>query len=787
MAIQILGLRDYINQAGQKQKREQFFARNWRVPDVESIFDPAILGPVLETIPEAERFNLYFTVADCFEERVIGEKGRRLREQHVIPFDIDNLAIPLHSDGMEEAAHAARHALACLGIDLKEAAVLFSGNGVQFFIKLDAPILSDDYFDHARDHYAAVCRRIQAYLVHHNIKGTVDTSVFSAARLMRLPNTRNIKPNKPERMARIINGTMKTLGFDLFKISGIESVEPAAHLSDIALKNYPKPDTKAVCAGCKFLQHCEQNQEKISEPQWYAAMSIWARLDGGRDMCHASSERHPNYSHYETEIKIDQALSSAGPRTCRNIDTLWDGCRECDHYGKVTSPIMIRGEDYIASADFGYRERKVDNNGNIKPGPVAYEDLIKQYTLDYNYKTFKEGNLIYTYNGKYWEPKHDLFVLEWVTSKVTPPPSGNEMREFTTRLKSRRAATVDWFNSAHEGLMNFNNCVLDIRTLEIYPHSPDHGFFSCLPFNYNREAKCPTWDKFIMDVMEQDEDKAKVLKEFAGYCISGDNYWIQKALLLVGDGANGKSTFMEMLAECVGKGFYSSVPLQDLRSPQSRHMLVGKTFNYSEETSPKALSDSEVFKALVAGGEMEVKQLYVQPYRTNNRAKLILSANEMPYSKDKTNGLYRRMIILEFNARFEGEKADPFIKSKLREELPGIITSLVMAYREAKERGGIHRSTKVEQALDAYKLESNNVLRFVQDHVERVADVNAYEVASEVYQRYIQYCELEGEHPTNNLTFGKQIAKILRVRSEPIYVQGTKTRVYKQIKMQKEY
>lgn len=787
MSVQILGLRDYLTKDGRQIKREVFFSKGWRVPSVDDLFKQEIITPIFNSIPEVERFNLYFTVADCFDERAPGDKGRRLREQHVIPFDIDNLAIPEHSDGLKEAEHAARAALASIGLKLEDCAVIFSGHGVQFFIKLDAPILSDDYFTHARSHYAAVCRRMQTYLMEHGIQGTVDTSVFSAARLMRLPNTENRKQGKTIRMARTINGTLVAHGFDLFKVSGIDMEQVAAHVSDEALKNYPKPDTKAVCAGCKFLQHCEQNQAAVTEPQWYAANSIWSRLDNGRDLCHTNSEKHPNYSHYETELKIDQALSSAGPRTCRNIDSLWNGCKECDNYGKVTSPIMIRGEDYIASADFGFRERKVDDRGNVRPGPVAYEDLIKQYTLEYNYKTFKEGNTIYTYNGKYWEPKHDLFVLEWLTSKVTPPPSGNEMTEFMRRLKSRRAASLDWFNAAHEGLMNFNNCVLDIKTLEIMPPSPDHGFFSCLPFNYNREALCPTWDKFISDVMEGDAEKIQLLKEFAGYCISGDPYWLHKALLIIGGGANGKSTFMEMLAECAGKGFYSSVPLQDLRNPQSRHILVGKLFNYSEETSPKALSDSEVFKTLVSGGEMEVKQLYVQPYRISNKTKLIFAANELPYSKDKTDGLYRRMIILEFNAKFEGEKADPFIKTKLREELPGIITSLIMAYRKAKEQGGLSRSAKAEAALEEYKWEADNISRFIADNIKNAVRADSYEVGHEVYQRYVQYCELEGERPLSNVTFGRALCKKLNVQVVVKKVDGKATRVYQQIEMQKEF
>lgn len=786
MAIQILGLRDWTNQDGRTFKRESFFNKGWRFPSVQDLFSN--LNSVIDTIPEADRFNLYFTVADCFEERIPGEKGRRLKEQWVIPFDIDDIQITSEEQCLEDAMRVARAATTALGVPLEEIGVIFSGHGVQLFILNDVPILSDDFFDQSREHYAAVARRIQAYLTDQGIKGTVDTSVWSGARLMRLPNTENRKPNKPTRVARILNGTLVARRYDIFEESGIERVEAQASVQDSALKNYPRPDSPAVCEGCEFLKHCKSNQNNISEPQWYASLSILSRLDKGRDLCHEYSSSHASYSHYETEIKIDQALAASGPRTCKNIETMWNGCKDCDHYGKVASPIMIKGPDYIASADFGFRERKASKeSGKITPGVAAYEDLIKHFTATHQYRTFKEGNLVYIYTGKYWEPMHDLMLREWMNNLVYPPPSVTEMNEFLGRLKGRNAATLDWFSSYQSGLVNFNNCVLELKSLEMKPHSPEYGFFSALPFNYDANAKSPQWDAFVLQIMSQDAERATLLQEFAGYCLSGDDYWIHKAALLVGSGANGKSTFMEILAECAGKGFYSSVPIQDLRNPQSRYALVGKLFNYSEETSPRALNDSEIFKALVAGGEMEVKQLYVQPYRTHNRAKLIAAANEMPHSRDTSAGLMRRLIILEFKESFLDGREDPFIKKKLREELSGIINTVLRAYQAAKERGSLTNSKVADEALEDYRIGSDDVLRFVTDCVTVTKSENDFEINSELYSKYVQFCELNGDQPLNNIKFGIRFSKLTGTKSGMHRVSGKLVRAYSGIKLDKEF
>lgn len=783
--LEVLGLRPYTNQEGRIIKREVFHSKGWRFAAIEDVFDVTKLNALLATIPESEHHNLYFTVADVFNERTAGEKGRRLREQWALPFDIDNLHIPEGSDGAAEAERAARAALDCLGIPYKQTGVVFSGNGVQFFIRLDVPILSDDYFDSARAHYAAVCRKIQATLIEQHIQGTVDTSVFSAARLMRLPNTMNVKPNKPSRKAIILNGTLVPQGFDLFKVSGIEAGPSTSYIADEALKNYPKPDTKAVCSGCKFLQHCEQNQEKVTEPQWYAANSIWGRLENGRELVHRCSEKHPAYSHYETEVKIDQALASAGPRTCKNIDTLWDGCKECEHYGLITSPIMIRGADFIASKDFGFRERKVSKTGSVIPGVVAYEDLIKEFSQTTDYKSFVEGDMIYVYNGKYWKHMEDAFIREWMVTKVTPAPSAAEMKEFITRAKSRNTVRTDELHAASDGFMNFNNCVLELATLEMKPHNKDYGFFNVLPFNYDRLATSPRWDTFLNEVMEDDPERVTLLKEFGGYCISGDEYWAHKAMLIVGDGANGKSVYMETLAACVGKDNYSAVPMQNFANMQSRYMLVGKLFNYSEETSVKALNDSTILKTLASGGEIEVKKLYAQPYTIHNKAKLILSANEMPLSNDRSTGLYRRLIIVEFEACFDGTKADPFLKAKLKEEMPGIVNSLLLAYRNARIRGAFIESAKVAAALTEYKEDTeSSAYRFIREQLEIVRDPNVYATCSEVYQRYVQFAELEGEYPVTQNAFGRLLRKFSsKSKSKAKLHDGKIQKIYPHVKL----
>ena len=255
--IQVLGLRDW-KKGDKVLKRETFFSKGWRFPKVEEVFDSVKLDALLANVPESERYNLYFTVAECYEE-----SGRKLREQWAIPFDIDGLVLPEGGE-LEAALKAAQAGADALRVPLTEMGVVFTGNGVQFFILLDAPILDEEYFDRAREQYGVLAKRIQGLLMERGIEGNVDTSVWSRGRLMRLPHTLNRKPGKPERMSRILNGTLVARSFDLEKESGVTLAPAGDTMPDVVLKNYPKPDTDAVCTGCKFLSWCKDNPAIVS-------------------------------------------------------------------------------------------------------------------------------------------------------------------------------------------------------------------------------------------------------------------------------------------------------------------------------------------------------------------------------------------------------------------------------------------------------------------------------------------------------------------------------------------
>jgi len=757
--IQVLGLRDRADANTKKiKKAHAFFNKGWRFETIQDVFNAEKRAALLAQIPEKERYNLYFTVADCFEEQ-----ARKLKEQWVVPFDIDDIQITSEATAFADATAVFQEACRSLGVDPELTGGIFSGHGVQLFVGIDRAIRSEEFFDQGREYYGAISKKLQSDLNACGVIGKVDTSVWSTARLMRLPDTLNVKPGKIQRVARVINSVVALTDYDLRERSGVESFKQAETLAPQAMRHYPAPDTGAVLEGCEFIKWAGNNQEKVQEPQWYALLSVLSRLNNGADLCHSYSEKHPDYSFEETEIKIEQAKNAAGPRTCKDIESRWDGCTTCAFYQKCASPILIRGPDYLRSKDFGFRHIIINKEGITKEGKPHYQDLVKYFGQQTPFITLDSFQLM-TYNGTHWVPMKDAYINEWCMRTVRSEPTASEMQEFRLVLMAHNVRSAEDMARTSDGKLNFKNCVLDLMTGEVTPHKPEYGFTYMLPFNYDPQAKAPRWEQFLKEITADDPELIQCLKEFGGYAISGDDCWVQKGLFLLGEGANGKSVYAETLMALVGPKNCSAIPLQDLKSEYARYDLYGKLFNVSGETSTAALYESEAFKALVSGDTIRGRQPHGRPLEFKNRAKVINLGNNPPSSKDKSYGFERRFLIVPFNVIFteDDPRRDPLLVEKLREEIAGICNSLMAAYKKARERRMMINPAASKKELEKLMKDSNTVKLFFDERVEVEPRASSESVPKdELFQAYVMFCRDNEERPLPSVHFWRQVRKII--------------------------
>ena len=752
--IQILGLRDYVAKSGKTKKAEKFFDKKWRAPSVAALLID--IEKYLAPIPEEEKYNLYFTVANCFEM-----PGRQLQEQTVIPFDIDNIDVEKIDKYLEPICKT-------IGVDYNKTAILFSGNGLQFFIETEIKIIDLEYFPKNRLFYKAICERINITLHSLQLPGDADTSVFSPARLMRLPETQNRKPGKETRQAHLLQRVLEVQKFDLQVASRIPIVTDDEQVSKFAMKAYPSPDIKAVVSECHFMRFCKNEPDKVSEQQWYAMLSIAARLHSaghpqeGRVIAHELSSGYTKYDEYETDIKIDHALQASQPRTCNNISGMYD-CTKCPHFGKINTPIAIKGPNYIRTKGTGFHG-VVQNpiNGEIKIGRPNYEDLRKFFEEKYIYCTMGDSEIVYVYNGSHWSQMPNPFIRHFAQDNFRPYADTTKCSEFKNLVCRTNLRMPSWFEESIKGKINFKNGYLNIDEDKFMKHDAGIGFRYTLPYDYDPDAEAPLFDKFMDEITLDRADLKEILLEFAGYCFSNeDPAWGEKAILLSGEGSNGKSVFIDTLKKLAGTNSCSNMTMKDLKNDQNRAGLEGKLFNVSEEMARDSLFDSSLFKNLVTGGTTTVKKVYQQPYEIKNFAKIIISCNELPDINDFTHGMMRRLIIVPFDALFTpGKNRDPNMREKLwKTELPGIFNVVIEGYRRLKKKGRFIPSDRIKVALKEFAETKDPVIAWVNECVSR-GTVDEQVTSVDLYRSYKFFCEQGKEYTLPRSKFYKRLPAI---------------------------
>lgn len=774
--IQILGYREYFNKT----------KRIWDVKHVlmdvsaESIPDLfANADKYLQMIPVKERYNLHYTLADCFEA------PRMFKTQSTIPFDLDDIDV-------EKLPEYISLMVKELNVPFAEMGITFSGHGLHFLIETDYTIQSEEELKSLQSSYKALCGRLDGAIKSAGLIGKTDPGIFRPAGTLRFPGSENRAfhkrdehlPHKlfPSVMSYVINGVMVTQDF---KILNMESTElpDNQNVTPKELRQFPRPDTDFLLKECEFLKWNFEKPQEVLEPQWYAALSIVGVLPNGRDIAHQMSKGHPDYDYTDTDIKLTQAMEASGPRTCSNIDTLSDKCRSCKYFGQITSPILLRGPDYIKTMDTGFWEIEIDKK-TLKPKPArpAYEDLRRFYEKQYKYISVGDSKTIYVWKDTHWVEMGDAFIAGFAEQHMNPKPRNNHIAEFLGSVWRNNQRTDGDFNESVIGRSNLANGVLKLDSLELEAHDPKYGFRSVLNHPFDPEAKCPRFDKFLDEITCGNKEKANVLMEFAAYAFSGMPYVYHKALILTGEGANGKSTYLNVLKKLAGSQAYSSLMLNQLSQEYSLAFMVGKLFNIAEETPTRSLMDTSNFKNLTAGGGYMAREPYKKPIQVdNNTTKFIMACNELPALNDFSGGIERRFLIVSFDATFMGRDADPFLDEKLESELPGIFNRVIEGYKRLIEQNGFTKLDSSDEHVREYMNSHNSAYKFYEECVG-VAKGRTIS-ANDIFRAYVEWCKPMSIKPVTENKFGRELNKFTGAKAYDKKIDGKVMKIRDDIRL----
>jgi len=381
---------------------------------------------------------------------------------------------------------------------------------------------------------------------------------------------------------------------------------------------------------------------------------------------------------------------------------------------------------------------------------------IASNILQENKLLFCDG-IYYKYdNGVFLSIKEDK-IRRIIKDKLGDKFTQNKASEIIHSLRVEIA-----LNDSEElnasALLNLKNGMFNLEKMAIAPHEENFKSTIQLPVSYNPGVKCDKWFETLKGIFPDDIEKADIIQEFFGLCLTKDQKY-EKALFLVGDGANGKSTLLYILQKILGKRNFSSVPLELFNNPHYTANFYQKLVNISIETNAKSSVYDSLMKAVISGDNITADAKYQPTIQFNPFCKLIFALNNMPRVDDKTDAFYRRMLIVRFNRQFEEAEQNKNLKFELEAEIDGIFNWMVEGLKRLRGRGYFELTEALRQEVDEYRKENNNVIAFVEDACKLEGNTTSKQA---LYSAYTEWCDSNGYRKLSKNKLGMEIKKQFR-------------------------
>lgn len=376
---------------------------------------------------------------------------------------------------------------------------------------------------------------------------------------------------------------------------------------------------------------------------------------------------------------------------------------------------------------------------------------------------YMAGNVQAFYGaGCYWEYDSGVYSMRedlWASAKV---------REFMipryTSMNAINDAVGQWRMlirkdvreiNCNPFIVNVKNGLYNVLDDSFKSHTPE--YYSTVQINatYTPGPGCPQFIAFLRSILQDEE--IHLMQEIFGYLLIPINK-AQKSFVFVGAPNAGKSTLLSVAQDILlGCENVSNIPWQNLSDRFNKAELFGKLSNIFADLPSKSIDDNGMFKALTGEDYITAERKNKDPFSFRPYARLLFSCNEIPRNYgDRSDGFYRRLIIIRFDHSIPKEERDPNLREKLAVERDGILMWALTGLKRLIENSYVFSETDRTRAeLRRYKVESNSVLSFIEEFCEVAEGKTA--VREDLFTRYKEYCNNAGLRPVSQANFNKEI------------------------------
>jgi P4 family phage/plasmid primase-like protien len=325
------------------------------------------------------------------------------------------------------------------------------------------------------------------------------------------------------------------------------------------------------------------------------------------------------------------------------------------------------------------------------------------------------------------------------------------------------STTSDEFD-ADPWLLNVENGTIDLRTGILRPHRREDNLTKICSVKYDKSAKGPRWEKFLEEVFP-DPEIISYLQRAIGYTLTGvvsEHCFF----LLIGDGRNGKGTFLQTIEFFMGDYARSAKFDMFMTSKYGNSgprdgiaQLAGARFvRASESEDGQRFAEAKIKELVAPDGKLTGSFLYQDQFEFRAQHKIFLATNHEPKIHGTDEAIWRRIHRINFSCTIPPHKVDVQLAEELRKEASGILNWALEGLRQWR-KNGLQMPEAVQKANAEYRSSQNIVSRFFDACIESAP--NTALGATEIYTGYKQWAVDNHEFMLTQTRFGKELAKLL--------------------------
>lgn len=510
-------------------------------------------------------------------------------------------------------------------------------------------------------------------------------------------------------------------------------------------------------------------------------------------------------SQSEADLSLCNRLAYWTGRDAEQMDRLfrasglmrekWDREQAGSTYGKITVEKAIRDCENVYTPpqkytiSVGKKEKPklytFDDTGNA----ARFHDLFGD-NVRYNYT---DRAWMY-YDGRRWKEDDDGEIKRMaddVLAVMRSPEQaelylddeGELQKQYKAHVKRSRssaAKTAMLKEAEHLSPITFDRLdtdpyqlntpsgVVNLRTGEILPHKQDAYLSKICNCEFTDKTDTPVWDAFLRQIFGGNEELIRFVQRAAGYSLTGATIE-QCMFILLGLGRNGKSTFINVLADILGDYSCNIQPDSLALKPNGGKgansdiaRLRGVRLATTVEPDEGMRLAEGLVKQLTGGDIVTARKLYGNEFEFRPQCKIWMAANHKPVIRGTDLGIWRRIYLIPFNVQIPDNQVDKTLGYKLKAEYPGILRWMVDGCT-MWQREGLSPPLSIQAAGKEYQNEMDVVSRFLSECCE----TSTYETvrAADLYAAYKRWATENNEYCMSSTRFGKEVSGRLEKRA----------------------